>query len=145
VTRFVWIRREFPWIGSGFILAVAESYADQFADQLRALGFTVVTMRCGSGASFGTALKHALRFPDWCGLGWDAIHDCFGEVEFPHPFALMWRDAETFAADNPKAFGEATAILQIEFDALGTRGTQAVLVITGDGPAFQRPRQADAS
>ena len=139
MAEFVWLRHEFPWLGSGFLHAVTEMSADQFISQLEELGFTVVAMRCGAGESLSTSLKLAFGFPDWCGdIGqiWDAIHDCFREVEFTHPFALVWREVEGYAAASPKLFAEAIVILNSEFEALATHGIQAELVITGEGPSF---------
>jgi len=139
---FVWYPHEFPWLGDGFIPAIADKYADEFADQLAGRGVVVATMRCGAGDSFHEAIAEALNFPDYYGQNWNALHDCFRDIEIPHLFALVWRDAEGFAASDPKVFGEATAILTIEFEALRTRNVQATLLITGDGPTFRQPESA---
>ncbi|MGQ0609300.1 MAG: hypothetical protein ACT4OQ_12695 [Chloroflexota bacterium] len=60
-------------------------------------------------------------------------------MRIAHPFALVWRGAGDFAAADPKSYGEATAFLVEKFNRLSAAGTQAILVITGDGPAFHRP------
>jgi RNAse (barnase) inhibitor barstar len=96
-------------------------------------------MRPSTPERFHDALAAALNFPSHYGRNWDAAHDSFRGLELHHPFALVWRNADRIASSDPKLFGEACAVLAEEFRALGSRGIQAELVVTGDGPAFSVP------
>jgi RNAse (barnase) inhibitor barstar len=137
--EWVTLGREFPWLGRGFVYAVAEAYADQFASALADRGFTVATMRPRSADDFHDELAAALSFPGYYGKNWDATHDCFRDVDVAHPFALFWRNADHIAATDPKLFAEAAFVLCSELEALELRQVQALLVITGTGRAFRRP------
>jgi hypothetical protein len=137
----VWFLREFTWLGSGFIHAVADDYADTFAADLRGLRFTVAMFPGGSVQEFREHLGAALGFPDFV-RNWDALHDFFRDFAKHDRFAVMWRKADAFARADPKLFGEACRTLVDELDALPF---QAVLVITGSGDAFHRPSPASAS
>ena len=136
----IWLKQEFPWLGPGFVQAVAERYADQFSSALARLGFSVKTMRCGAGDDLHAELAKVLNFPDYYGKNWDAFDECVAEVTFATPFALVWRDAGGYAAENPKLFAEASFMLN---DAFHKRpDVQAILVITGDGGTFRAPAEA---
>jgi hypothetical protein len=143
MSEYVEMRREFPWLGRGFIYAVSNEHIDEFVESLGHLGFRVGFMRPASPADFPDALGQALNFPQPFGGGWDALNDLFRDVELGEHFALIWRNAATIAASDPKLFGEATSMLVSEFHDLRGRGTQAELVITGEGPAFRRPPPVD--
>lgn len=133
----IWLQQEFPWLGRGFVHAVAESYADEFSRALARLGLTVSTMRCGAYDDLHAELGTALSFPEYYGKNWDAFDECVADTTFDSPFALVWRDASGYAAANPKLFAEASYMLTDAFRKLP--GVQAILVITGDGDAFGAP------
>ncbi len=136
----VWFRRDFPWLGGGFIHAVDEGYADDFSAQLAEGGFELRTLDGSSGRSVFVELGSALNFPDYYGgSGWDSVIDCFRDVDLPSRCAIMWRHADQYASLDPKLFGEACAVLTDVFDKLAPEGCQVVLVLTGHGPAFKRP------
>jgi RNAse (barnase) inhibitor barstar len=137
--EWVWLQRRFPWLGTGFIHAVDEGHADQFARDLSDLGFNVATMRPPRPDEFHDQLATALNFPDYYGRNWDATHDCFRDLAVRHPFALLWRDADKIASSDPKLFAEGASVLSSEFEALGRRGIQGVLIITGTGESFPAP------
>jgi hypothetical protein len=136
----VWFRRDFPWLGSGFIHAVADDYADRFLADLARRGFEARSIRGDSGRSIFDELGSAFAFPDYYGgSGWDSVIDCFRDVELPERCAVVWRRADVYANLDPKLFGEACAVLDSVFGDLGKDGHQLVLVLTGKGAAFKRP------
>jgi RNAse (barnase) inhibitor barstar len=136
----IWLHKESPWLGRGFVLAVKEGYADEFSRELAGRGFDVTMMRCGAGDDLHAEIAHAFRFPDYYGMNWDAFNECIAETVLPSRYALMWRDAGGFAAANPKLHAEASFKLLGAFDRLPE--TQAILVITGQGATFHGPTSA---
>jgi hypothetical protein len=136
----VWFRRDFPWLGPGFIHAVDDGYVDAFLTDLARWGFEQRTIRGSSERTVFEELGCAFEFPDYYGgSGWDSVIDCFRDVELPAKCALVWRRADTYANHDPKLFGEACAVLDSIFGQLGKDGHQLVLVLTGHGQAFKRP------
>lgn len=136
---FVWLQLEFPWIPYGFIPAVQEAHADAFVEALDGLGFAVATIRCDATDNPFSQLRDALDLPDYCGSGWDSIHDCLRDFSWPPRFALLLRGADILAEKDPKLFGEACAFFTKEFDERTSSGIQSLLVISGNGPAFHDP------
>jgi hypothetical protein len=141
-------RQEFPWLDPGFIHAVDDRHADAFARRLVELEFKVSTLHIPAssaqsgrpGSALAIGLYRALGFTDHepSSLEWNAVHDHFGDVEFPPRYALIWPRADDFAKRATRMFAEACAMLTMEFFEL--KGTQAVLVLTGRGPEFRSPR-----
>jgi Barstar (barnase inhibitor) len=137
---FVWLQEQFPWLGPGFIHAIDDDYAGDFAGQLGGLGFELLRMQGDSGDSVFAQLESALQFPDYYGgSGWDAVEDCLTDVRLPRRGALFWRRADIYAQRDLKRFGEACAVLTNAFVALEAEGSQVVLVLAGRGTAFSRP------
>jgi hypothetical protein len=138
----IWFQKEFPWVGPGFIHAVADDAADDFAERLRGFGFTVAILNSPAGSNFAAELYLAFgiveHVPDR--LSWDAFHDDFGDLVVPSLFAIFWKNADEFAARETKIFAEACAIFEEEFGGLG-RDHQAVLVLTGTQPSFGSPER----
>lgn len=111
-----------------------------FTQELTNLGFLVLNMEPGDEADLFRELGRLFRFPDYYGgSGWDAVNDCFVDVEVPRRTALVWRQADTFSLRDPKAFGEACHMLSGLFECAEASGIQAVLVLTGIGPSFSQP------
>jgi len=137
---FIWFRRDFPWLGPGFIHAVDDDYADEFAADLTKHRFELRSIRGDSERTVFEELGSAFAFPDYYGgSGWDSVIDCFTDVELPPRCALLWRRADTYASRDLKTFAEACAVLDNIFRELGKSGHQLVLVLTGTGPSFKRP------
>jgi hypothetical protein len=84
-------------------------------------------------------LADAYVFPDYYGQGWDSFNDLMGDVSPPPRSALLWHDADRFAARDPKRFGEACACIQRIFDSWSSEGRQADLILLGNSDAFRRP------
>jgi hypothetical protein len=84
-------------------------------------------------------LAEAFQFPEYYGGGWDAFNDSICGVEPPPRSALLWHDADLFAAAEAKLFGECCAIVSGVFDSWSAAGKQAHLVLVGNGPGFSRP------
>jgi len=136
----IWFQQEFPWLGPGFIHAVAEDAADAFVTRLRDLDFTVARLHTPPDVNFATALNDALGIAERAAyLSWDALHDNFRDLTLPRRFALVWRQADEFARRETKVFGEACVMLNHEFEEVGKGGTQAVLILTGSGSRFGSP------
>jgi RNAse (barnase) inhibitor barstar len=132
------MRHEFPWIGDGFIYAVHSEAVGEALGHLRALDFEFFEMTPASGSIFDQ-LSDAFGFPDYFGRNWDAVNDCMGETDPPMRSALVWRDADLFAASDPKSFAEACSTLIPVFDSWSERARQALLTLVGTGDAFKRP------
>ncbi len=82
----------------------------------------------------------AFSFPSYFGRNWDAVTDCFRDVNWPPRLALFWEDADAFAAADPRTFGEACAFLTESFEALGaTESKQALLILSGSHDRFDQP------
>ncbi len=138
--EFVWLRHEFPWLRRGFLHAVADDYADEFAHQLERRGFRVLRMAPRDASEMFQDLGRLFQFPDYYGgSGWDAVCDCFSDVKVPTRGALFWESAADFASRDPKAFGEACRVLSELFEQLGTDGKQLEIVLVGEGINFSRP------
>lgn len=137
---FLWLRREFPWLGAGFIPAVDAAAAADFASSLTALGFETITLTCGRDDDLFAALGRDLSFPTYYGgSGWDAVNDCLGDLPLANRFVILWNGSREYAAANPKLFGEACAVLTDWLRGLSVAGAQGVLVLVGTGPAFSSP------
>jgi hypothetical protein len=136
----VWLQLEFPWLAYGFVSAVSEDYADEFERALAELDFVVASVHSPSREEMFRGILESLRLPEWCDFPkWDSLIDCLRDFEWPQRFALVLREADTFAAADPKSFGEACAVLQLAFDEHGSERQQSVLVITGRGVSFHDP------
>ena len=136
--EFIWIRHEFPWLGDGFIHAVHVDAADDFVRRLRGFDFEIFEMGL-SAMSIFDQLADAYTFPDYSGRNWAAVNDSLGDVNPPARSALVWRGADSAAADDPKTFAEACCTLLPVFDSWSADGRQAVLVLVGQGPGFRHP------
>lgn len=78
VTDWIWIRREFPWLGGGFIHAVDDAYAPAFEGDLVRLGFVLRVLdghQMTDEAGFWDQLRSVFGFPSYFGSNWDAFHD----------------------------------------------------------------------
>jgi hypothetical protein len=96
VSELIWIRHEFPWIGSGFIL-VHQSAGSLLRTRLRELGFTMFELQDGQmneGRSLYAALAREFAFPDYYGHKWDAFNDSWAEIDpdLPSPAAVLWHE-----------------------------------------------------
>jgi hypothetical protein len=148
--EFLWFRNEFPWLGPGFIHAVAAEYADPFLADLRGRGFTTVEIDGSEHRNLHDQLTDAFGLPDYrpeptprppdAKPNWDALIDYFRDVAVPDHCALLGRAADQFAARHPGIFAEACVVLSGIFDGdLARNGSQVVLLLSGDGPDFARP------
>lgn len=136
----LWLRREFPWLGDGFIPAVDADAVDAFAAALAGHGFVTIPLTCGRADDLFIALGRDLGFPSYYGgSGWDAVDDCLGDLQMADQFAILWHGAGDYAAANPKLFGETCAVLTDWLRGLSAAGTQGTLVLVGTGPAFSSP------
>jgi hypothetical protein len=135
----VWLQLEFPWIGYGFIPAVTETHADKFENELRKLGFNVAAIQARTRQELFDGIRIRLHLADYCQPGWDSLHDCLRDFDWPPRFALVLREADQLAAANPKLFGEACAFLTREFNERDSEQQQSCLVVTGTGPTFHDP------
>lgn len=149
MSDFVWLRKSLPWLGPGFVYCVHEDASGTLDEDLRRVGFEVVALpgeQMTDASGFHAAAKQAFGFPDYYGHNWDAFDECFSEVEFAHPTAIVWTAAERLAASDLKTFSEAVAQLTRFRDAFAsadaTPRTQVELFLTGRGPAFRRPDDA---
>jgi len=149
-TGFLWFRNEFPWLGPGFIQAVAADYADRFLADLRDRGFTTIEIDGRELRNLHDQLTDAFGLPDYRPEpaprppeqkpNWDALIDYFRDTEVPERCVLMWRGADEFATRHPRIFAEACVVLSGIFDGdLAQRGSQVVLLLSGVGPDFPRP------
>ncbi len=136
---FVSYRHDFPWLGPGFFHAVHRDAEPGFRHRLRDLGVELFELLGPAERSVFDQLADAYGFPDYFGHNWDAVNDVMGDLSPPARSALLWHDADRFAAIDPQRFGEACATLNRIFDAWSTEGNQAVLVLIGCGESFQRP------
>jgi RNAse (barnase) inhibitor barstar len=139
VSDFVWYQHEFPWLGPGFIHAVHTDAEPGFRRRLRELGVEFFEMVGPPERSVFDQLADAYTFPDYYGQNWDSFNDLMGDVSPPPRSALLWHDADRFAARDPKGFGEASASIQRIFDSWSAERRQAVLVLLGSSGAFLRP------
>jgi hypothetical protein len=139
VSDFVWYQHEFPWLGPGFIHAVHHDAEPGFLRRLRDLGVELFEMLSPPESPVFDQLADAYTFPDYNGQGWDSVNDLMGDVSPPRRSALLWHDANRFAARDPKRFGEACAILDRIFAAWSAEGYQADLVLLGSSESFRRP------
>lgn len=78
-------------------------------------------------------------FPEYYGGEWDSFNDWIGDVEPPPRSALLWHDADVFAAADAKRFGECCAIVSSVFDSWSADGNQAVLILVGNSQGFAHP------
>jgi RNAse (barnase) inhibitor barstar len=137
----VWLRHEFPWLDHGFVSAVNEQCAVSFEADLVRLGFELRVLDGNAmvdEAAFWNHLKLVFGFPSYFGNNWAAFHDSFGDLVLPLRLAVVWRRADDFAARQLKLFSEAIAVLHETF--LPLQECQGIVVVTGDGPAFARPK-----
>ncbi|MGH3506841.1 MAG: barstar family protein [Nocardioidaceae bacterium] len=114
---FVWMRQEFPWLGTGFIHAVHASALPAFRRRLRDLRFEFYETIGSPDRTVFDQLAGAFMFPEYYGGEWDAFNDWIGDVEPPPRSVLLWHDADLFAASEAKRFGECCAIVSGVFDS----------------------------
>jgi hypothetical protein len=136
---FVWMRHEFPWLGTGFVHAVHVDAVPPFRRRLRDLEFEFYEMFGSPDRSVFDQLAAAFMFPEYHGGEWDSFNDSVGDLEPPRRSALFWHDADLFAAAHAKRFGKSCAILTSLFDAWSTEGKQAELILVGRHRDFARP------
>lgn len=81
-----------PWLGPGFVYCVNEDAVDTLRRDLARHKFNLITLD-GTGmtdaASFHAEVKRVFGFPGYYGSNWDAFNDCLGEVQLPHPTAIL--------------------------------------------------------
>ena len=63
----MWLHGEFPWLGAGFIQAVAEDHMDGFAAQLIERDSSCARCEAMAHADVFTRLGRALEFPTYHG------------------------------------------------------------------------------
>ena len=142
MTGFVWLRQEFPWLGGGFIHAVDTDYAREFGSALEGQGFQIIKLDCSSDDDLFLALGTAFQFPSYYGgSGWDAVNDCLSDIDHSDHFAIFWTGADSYAAADPKKFGEACSVLDVWLRRLSVRHIQGELVLVGRGRSFTAPDQ----
>jgi hypothetical protein len=135
---YVCIRQVVPWVGSGFLHAVHLESADSTVAVLRSHGFEIRNLDgrlLSRQLQLHAELKRSLGFPDWCGSNWDAVNDCWSEVDWPAHTAIVIERSDEAAQTNPKLFGELCSMLSNL--AMHSR-EQIELFMTGTGPAFPR-------
>jgi len=146
---FLWFRGVFPWLGAGFVHAVAEDYADRFVTSLRERDFAILKIDGREQRNLHDQLSEAFGLPDYRSdqiprppdktPSWDALNDYFGDTELPARAVLLWHGADRFATRHPKIFAEACVVLTDIFNAASAQQKQLVLVLAGDGADFKRP------
>jgi Barstar (barnase inhibitor) len=122
VSDFVWYQHEFPWLGQGFTHAVHTDAEPGFRLRLRELGVEFFEMVGPPERSVFDQLADAYTFPDYYAQNWASFNDMMGDVSPPPRSALLWHDADRFAARDPKRFGEASACIQRIFCRLVEHG-----------------------
>ncbi len=140
-----------PWLGPGFVYTVHEDALRGLRSDLAKHGFNAIVLdgsEMRDAASFHAEAKKAFAFPDYYGNNWDAFNECFGEIHFPNPTAILWREVETLARADLKTFAEAVAQFIRLRDAFARADAEAVeasepiqieLIIVGRGPGFRHP------
>ena len=152
---FLWFRAEYPWLGAGFVHAVAEDYAGRLATSLRERDFAILEIDRREQRNLHDQLSQVFALPDYrndavprpadATPSWDALNDYFGDTDLPARAVLLWHGADRFAARHPKIFAEACVVLTQIFNAASAQQKQLVLVLAGDGADFKRPPAADRS
>lgn len=151
MSDFVWFRQAIPWLGPGFVYCVSEDAADTLRSDLARHRFNMIALdgtAMTNAASFHVEAKTAFGFPDYYGNNWDAFDECLGEIQLPHPTAILWSAAEVLASSDLKTFSEAIAQFSRFRDAFKRPNPDAVgvadpvqleLVLLGRGERFRRP------
>jgi RNAse (barnase) inhibitor barstar len=138
----IWMRHEFPWLGRGFIHAVAEAYAEGFTGELVAREFDLFVFRgdrMTDPSSFWNEIRMSFKFPDYFGGNWDAVTDCLRDIELPPVLTLIWRRADITSAECLKLFAEAMVFFHSTFEEVESGGKQAEIVLMGTGLEFRQP------
>lgn len=136
------MKQEFPWLGSGFVHAVADEHVPMFTKALHDLGFSSTVVE-GSAVvddrTFWAEIRRAFDFPDYFGANWDAFNDCFGDLDLPPRLAVIWRRSDLTSAVSLKLLVEGVALLVQTAEAIQPLGTQLVVALTGEGSGFAQP------
>lgn len=143
MSDYLWMRHEFPWLGHGFVHAVADDHAMQLADDLESRGCRIITLRgeeMTTPRSFWAQIKTAFEFPDYFGSNWDAFNDSFGDVELGTRTVILWRRADLVAQTSLKLFAEGIAMLYRTATAMDEfEQKQLIIVLSGEGKSFTTP------
>lgn len=96
------IRDEIPWLPRSELHFVDQTSEKQLTDALSRLEFAIYTVdgeSISSEQEFFRSSKNVFGFPDYCGLNWDAFHECFGEFDADGSkrVAVIWQNAHVSA------------------------------------------------
>jgi len=90
----LWFRARFPWLGAGFVHAVAEDYLGHMFTGLRMRDFVIVEIDGREERNLHDQLTAAFGRPDYRGTpvprppdeapNWDSLIDYFRDLEFRH-------------------------------------------------------------
>jgi RNAse (barnase) inhibitor barstar len=116
---FVWLRRELPWLDTGFLPRLPSGQLGRTLEDLDRLGFKVYHLegeRIRSAEECYAEVTRTFGFWDnWEGNA-DAFHDFFTDVEFPRRAAIVWSSTRALATADPVTFARTVGLLILERD-----------------------------
>jgi len=106
-------------------------------EHFRAGGATVVEAHVGTARSLVDvigALKGVLTFPDWCGSGWDSVHDALAELReaWPLPLVILVDGLPQLIVEHPHLALESVLGLSRLCEAFSMAGDQILVLYVGE-------------